>query len=69
MSIRVIVLVSIGKPFGGFRLAIKAGLLGINNKKAFEKLENIIDHVFDLLANTAFENWENRLNKICLIYM
>jgi len=61
MAIRSIVILNIGPPFGGFRLAARAGFLGLNNRKIFEKLERGIDSIFEVLNKTAIDNWQNAI--------
>jgi hypothetical protein len=69
MPFRSIVLLHFGQPFGGFRLALRAGIFGINNKKAYESLEKTIDAIFDVYKKTPFEEWsklneDDSLNKL-----
>lgn len=57
MPIRAIVLFNIGSPFGGLRLALAPGFLGIDHPEAFEALEGAIDDTYKVLGATRPDAW------------
>ena len=50
MPIRTVVLFVLGDAFGGFRMAVQPGVLGLNNLGAFQALESMIHDVQNHLS-------------------
>jgi hypothetical protein len=55
---RIIILFNLGPPFGGFRIAARAGLLGFDNPAAFLALERAIDTAYTLLRAQPPDTWQ-----------
>ncbi len=55
---RVVVIFNLGPPFGGFRLAARAGLLGADNPAVFEALEQAIETAYTLLRAHPPSTWQ-----------
>lgn len=57
MPIRSVVLLNLGAPFGGFRVAGRPGLFGLDDPRAFAVLERAIESAFTLLSAHQPAEW------------
>jgi hypothetical protein len=57
MSHRSIVLLSLGPPLGGFRIAVDPGLIGLNDAAPFGSLERAVSNLQSVLAAHPPDTW------------
>jgi hypothetical protein len=58
MSHRSIVLLSLGPPLGGFRIAVDPGLIGLNDAAPFGSLERAVSNLQSVLAAHPPDTWQ-----------
>jgi hypothetical protein len=57
MPLRAVVLFGVGPAFGGFRIALRAGSLGLDHPLAFQELERAVMRAQSLLMPHPPEAW------------
>ncbi len=57
MPVRAVILLNVGPPFGGFRLAARPGMLGLDYPDAFVALERAIERAYTLLSAHRPADW------------
>lgn len=57
MPLRAVVLLNIGPAFGGFRLAARPGVIGLDDPAAFAALESAIEAAYTLLSAHPPSRW------------
>lgn len=57
MPQRALVLLNVGPPFGGFRLAVNPGIFGATGSAAFPALERIVYNLQSVLAAHRPDTW------------
>jgi len=57
VPVRAVIFLSLGPPFGGFRIAGRPGLFGLDNPRAFQTLERSIEGTYTLLSAHRPADW------------